>query len=287
MGPVKIDNNEFKLIGDYIEKHCGIRLKEDKMYLVESRLMPLMVESGCRDFTSFYYKALADKSNYLRDKIVDAMTTNETLWFRDGQSFKIFNEKILDELISENPSEPIHIWSAACSTGQEPYSLAIAILEASKRDYKVKPERFKILATDISPTVLFLANTGRYDSFAMSRGMDPAIKERYFYPDGKIWLLKNDVKKLVTFKKFNLQENFSSLGKFNFILCRNVLIYFSEEFKKDILKRIARQLKPPGYLMLGSSESLINYSEEFVMKRHNGSLFYQLKTMSAVNGVKQ
>lgn len=276
----KIDTNEFFLLRDFIEKHCGIHLDENKNYLIETRLTTLMAESGCRTYSEFYYKAKNDPSNRLREKIIDAITTNETLWFRDSSPFATFKNYFLPKYLNEITSDKkkkIRIWSSACSTGQEPYSLAMYILDYCRIQKSLRPEHFEIIATDISPTVLFIAQAGRYDSHIMSRGLSEEYRNRYFNWDGKVWLISDEVKKMVTFKKLNLQDNFTSFGKMDLIFCRNVLIYFSEDLKKNLLKRFADLLRPAGYLFLGSSESISNYSSEYIMQNFEKSLFYQVK----------
>jgi chemotaxis protein methyltransferase CheR len=278
--PAEIEPNEFRLIRDYIEKSCGIHLTDDKMYLVCTRLTALMVESGCNSFADLYHKAVADNTHVLRDKIVEAMTTHETFWFRDTSPFVILDEVILRELAEEIESgkrSKIKIWCAACSTGQEPYSIAMTVLELSRKHNSLKPEHVEIIATDISSTVLYLAAAGKYNSLAMSRGLAEDYKNWYFEPDGNVWTIKNDAKKMVRFKKMNLQEDFSLIWKQDIIFCRNVLIYFSDEFKKDILQRIAVLLRPNGNLFLGASESIINYTKEYDMLRHTIGLYYKVK----------
>ena len=146
-----------------------------------------------------------------------------------------------------------------------------------KRDLKIRSEQFEIVATDISPTVLYLAMAGRYDNLAISRGLTESLKSKYFEPNGKVWVLKNEVKKMVSFKKLNLQENFSFLEKQDLIFCRNVLIYFSDEFKKEVLHRLGELLRPGGYLFLGASESIITYSKEYQMQQHTKGLYYRIK----------
>jgi len=277
---IKIDPNEFQLMRDYIEESCGIHITQDKMYLVETRLTTLMVESGCNNFKELYHKASSDITKKLRDKIIDAMTTNETLWFRDKSPYIILDDVLLKEFAQDlhnGKKTKIKIWSTACSTGQEPYSIAMTILEYIKRDPKLRPEQFEIVATDISPTVLYLAMAGRYDNLAISRGLSESLKSRYFEPSGKVWVLKNEVKKMVIFKKLNLQESFNIFGKQDLIFCRNVLIYFSDEFKKEVLHRLGDLIRPNGYLFLGASESIITYSKEYQMQKHIKGLYYKIK----------
>lgn len=277
LAKAEIDSNEFYLLRDYIEKNCGIFLPEEKMYLVCTRLTSLMVENGCNSFAELYHRALSDGSFKLRDKIVEAITTNETFWFRDESPFVILGEDLLKKYASEISSgkrSKIKIWCAGCSTGQEPYSIAMTVQEFIRKQPTLRPEHVEILGTDISTAVLYLAMAGRYDSLAISRGLSEEFKNRYFQEDNKIWVIKNDVKKIVRYQKLNLQENFSHLEKQDIIFCRNVLIYFSIEFKKDILKRFTKVLKPGGYLFLGASESLFNLTQDYKMFRHTMGFYY-------------
>ncbi|MHB8789050.1 MAG: CheR family methyltransferase [Desulfobulbaceae bacterium] len=271
---------EFRLIRDYVEKHCGIHLSDDKVYLVETRLTTMMFEQGCRTFGELYNKAVLDKTHLLRDKIIEAITTNETFWFRDLHPFSILTEVMLKQYADEiaaGKRTKIRFWCCACSTGQEPYSIAMTFLEFARRHPWLKPEHIEILATDISSTVLFLGKLGRYDSLAITRGLSDEFRDRYFVKSDKIWTISDEVKKMVRFQKLNLQENFNHLGKQDVIFCRNILIYFSLEFKQNILKRIAALLRPSGYLFLGASESIIMYTQEYDMQRHAMGLYYQVK----------
>jgi len=277
LATAEIDSNEFHLLRDYIEQNCGIFLTEEKMYLVCTRLTSLMVESGCNSFAELYHKALSDGSFRLRDKIVESITTNETFWFRDESPFVILGEELLKKFAAEIGSgkrSKIKIWCAGCSTGQEPYSIAMTVLEFIRKQQILKPEHVEILGTDISSAVLYLAMAGRYDSLAMSRGLPEDLKNRYFEPDGKVWVIKNDVKKIVRYQKLNLQEDFYHLENLDIVFCRNVLIYFSNGFKKDILKRISRVLGPGGNLFLGASESLFNLTQDYRMFRHTMGFYY-------------
>jgi chemotaxis protein methyltransferase CheR len=275
----KIDPAEFKVMRDYIEKYCGIHLTEEKTYLLEHRLNTVMVENGCSNFTELYRKAAADATNTLRDKIIDVMTTNETLWFRDSSPFVTFKEALLPAYAAEMKAgrTSIKIWSAACSTGQEPYSLSMIAHDFARLNPQFRTSAMHITATDISPTVLFLAKMGRYDSIAISRGLAPDIMQRHFTAAGKVWAVHDEIKKPVEFKKLNLQDPFVSIGKQDIILCRNVLIYFSDTFKRDILHRFTELLKPGGYLFLGASESLIQHSQEYTMVQHGKGIYYKVK----------
>ena len=275
-----ISLEEFRLIRDYIEKHCGIHLSDEKVYLVETRLMTLMFEQGCKTFGELYQKAVLDKTHVLRDKIIEGITTNETYWFRDLHPFGILNEVLFQHYAEEiiaGRRDKIRIWCSACSTGQEPYSIAMTFKEFTRHNPQIKTEHIEIIASDISSTVLFLGKMGRYDNLSMSRGLSEKFRDRYFIKDNTVWTINDEIKQMVRFQKLNLQENFAHLGKQDIVFCRNILIYFSMEFKQNILKRIASLLQPDGYLFLGASESIIMYTQEYEMLRHAMGLFYQIK----------
>jgi len=274
-----LSDTEFKQLRDYIEKSCGIALGDEKAYLVENRLVGLLTDTGCATFGDLYRKAVSEPQLGLRDKIVDAMTTNETSWFRDLYPFQIFEQSLLKNFNQEIVSgarKKIRIWCAASSTGQEPYSLAITLQEFSRKVSTQPLQCTEIIATDISPSVLFLATTGRYDQISMSRGMPQELRDRYFTNSGNIWILTDKIRKMVTFKKLNLQEDFAHLGRFDIIFCRNVLIYFSESFKRRLLERFAGLLNPGGIFFLGASESMSNYSDRFTMVQETKHIYYKL-----------
>ncbi len=276
----RIDLNEFKLLRDYIEKKCGINISSDKMYLVETRLTTLMLENHCKNFNQFYHKAVSDKTNTLKDKIIDAMTTNETLWFRDMPTFTVMEEVVFKKYAEEIKSgkrSKIKIWCTACSTGQEPYSIAMTVKNYSIKNPSFKPELVEIIGTDISPTVLFIAMAARYDKLAIRRGLPEDMKNKFFTNIGSVWTLNSDIKKMVKFKRLNLQKNFSEIGKPDIVFCRYVLIYFAENLKKDILKRIHTMLKPSGYLFIGGAESIYNYSDDFKPLKHGNTPYFQVK----------
>lgn len=280
MGSESISEVEFRLLRDYIELQCGIALSEDKAYLVETRLAGLLAESGCADYGGFYRLASGGSRPDLKDKIVDAMTTNETLWFRDGHPFRILREKLLPELgehLKSNRRFRIRIWSAASSTGQEPYSIAMEILEYCRRNPGIKPEQFEILATDISPSALFLARAARYDNAAIGRGLPDELKQRYFVQAGPVWSLSDEVKRMITLKKFNLQDPLGPLGRFDIVFCRYVTIYFADAFKRRIYEGIAQMLAPEGYLIISAVENLGGMTQSFQNLSHGGGTYYQCK----------
>jgi chemotaxis protein methyltransferase CheR len=275
-----LSKQEFQLFRDMIEKECGIALQEDKVYLIESRLASLVVEAGCESFSAFYQMAMGANTS-LKDKIVNAMTTNETLWFRDEGPYTTLREKIFPEMVGEIRQarrRDIRLWSAACSTGQEPYSISMIAHDLARSG---SPEllhgKLSISASDICTSALTIAKLGRYNTLAMSRGMLPGYKENYFDDGGAICTLKDSVKSLIQFQQFNLQKPFDSLGKFDIIFLRNVAIYFSHDFKVALYDKLARALNPGGYLFVGTSETLIGYSTKFDRREHGRCIYYQVK----------
>lgn len=278
MADTTISTSEFKLLRDLIEKLCGISMGDEKAYLIETRLARLLAENGCQDFGAFYHLVANDPSFQLREKIVDAMTTNETLWFRDTHPFVILREKLLPSLAQElaNGSRfRIRIWSGACSTGQEPYSIAITIQEFCRTNPTVKPDQFEILATDISPSALMLAKMGRYDQAAISRGLPEQLRERYFHQDGNTWVVNDAIKQMVIFQKFNLKNAMDPLGHFDIVFLRYVAIYFSEPFKRQIYRGIADRLTSGGHLVISAVESLHGISDDFMQLIHENGSYYQ------------
>ncbi len=270
----KITEPEYKLMRQYIEDQCGIYLEEGKEYLIESRLMDLVIENGCTSFHEFFTKARSDHSAGLKNQIIDAMTTNETSWFRDDSSWKYLQEVAVPEILGRASSEgKTRIWSAAASTGQEAYSLLMLIDEAvNERGISSYWDRVDIIATDISFSALILASSAKYNEIAMSRSLPEDKKERYFIKQGNIWHFDCELKQRVWFKQFNLQNDFSPLGIFDLILCRYVIIYFSDTFKKELFKKIAGALVPGGILLLGSSESVRGFSDDFEITYYDNAV---------------
>ena len=271
-----ITTEDYQAFRIFLEDISGIVLGDNKQYLVTSRLTRLIAECGVESFSALMGRMKTDGK--LRHRIMDAMTTNETSWFRDIYPFDILKEKLLPELAKNQPRQ-IRIWSAACSTGQEPYSLSMMAHEYSMSKPGSLPlNAVQIIGTDISPTVLEVAKSGRYEGVAVSRGLPHDRKDRFFREVSDGWEVSPDIKNRVTFRELNLMQNYSLLGRFDIIYCRNVLIYFSTELKRDIIARMAKCLNPGGYLVLGGSESITNYSNEFELIRWRNGVIYQLKS---------
>ena len=260
----------------FLEEACGIMLGDNKHYLVSSRLSPLLAEAGLPSLRELLVRLRIGTDLRLRDRVIDAMTTNETSWFRDGTVFELLNTVILPSLVKSRPAR-LRAWSAGCSTGQEPYSISMALQEFLLMNPGKVAADLQIVATDISPSVLKQAESGIYDAAAMARGLTPERRSRFFTARGGHWEINTGVRQRVSFRELNLSQNFQALGKFDLIFCRNVLIYFSSGLKRDILTRIASLLLPDGYLILGSAESLANYSDAFDMLRFPEGIVYRLK----------
>lgn len=278
MSLARIKQDDYSAFREFLEQACGILLGDNKQYLVQSRLGKLMKETGAASLGELVDRLQRERAGgSLREKVIEAMTTNETFWFRDNYPFQILSQHLFPQWVERKLRSP-RIWSAACSTGQEPYSISITVqefLNACPGAFSDVP----IVATDISPTVLEEAQSGCYDPMVLSRGLPDDIKERYFRRDPlhwtERWQLRADVRGRVRFSQANLLASYSALGRFDAIFCRNVLIYFSSELKTDILKRMAAALNPGGYLFLGASESISQYSDAFEMVRCQPGVVYK------------
>jgi chemotaxis protein methyltransferase CheR len=272
-----LSNHDYESFRTFLESACGIVLGENKHYLVVSRLSRLMADEGVETLADLVVHLKDDRKRQLRERIVEAMTTNETFWFRDTFPFDILKDVIFPDLAERRVRSP-RIWSAACSSGQEPYSISMTIQEyQASRPGSLNDAQ--ILATDISPAILHDAKEASYDALALARGLSNERKQKYFSPqrDG-YWQARPEVRNRVRFSQANLLQSYSLLGRFDVIFCRNVLIYFSSESKADILARMARVLNPGGYLFLGSSESITQYSDEFEMVRCPRGSVYRVKS---------
>ncbi|MGD6738819.1 CheR family methyltransferase [Photobacterium leiognathi] len=275
MTAVTVNDQEYREFCRFLETQCGIVLGDSKQYLVRSRLSPLVNRFSLSSLSELLQNVIAGRNRELRIAAVDAMTTNETLWFRDGYPFTVLAEKILPELAVNK--RPIKIWSAASSSGQEPYSMAMTVLETQAKRPGFLPS-IQITATDISQTMLETCRAGVYDNLALSRGLSPERRRMFFEDNGDGKMKVNaKVKQMVNFRPQNLKDSYALLGKFDVIFCRNVLIYFSPEMKAKVLNQLAASLNPGGYLFLGASESLTGLTEQFEMIRCNPGIIYKLK----------
>jgi chemotaxis protein methyltransferase CheR len=272
----EFDEDHFDEFREFLESACGIVLGDNKHYLVGSRLNKIFKQEGLTCLSELVREMKKPGSLSLRDIVIDAMTTNETLWFRDVHPFEFLQLDVLDELTRKNPNDPIRIWSAACSSGQEPYSIGMAIDEYRRRNFGRLRTGVKVIATDISRSCLDQAQLGRYDTMALSRGLSHERLTHYFNETEKgDWQIRPEVIEFVEFKTMNLLDSFISLGACDVIFCRNVLIYFSTPCKRDILTRMHAALKPGGYLILGASESLSSLPDLFEMVQYKPGIAYR------------
>lgn len=270
-----ITPEEYRAFREFLENASGIVLGDNKHYLVTSRLTRIMVEFSITSLAELMSRLKANQA--LRQRIMDAMTTNETSWFRDNYPYDILKEKLLPEL-ADRKAKQLRIWSSACSTGQEPYSISMIIAEyLMGRPSSLFSDDVQIVGTDISRNVLQQAKTGMYDNLALNRGLSLERQKRFFKEEDSQWQVVNDIRKRISFREMNLKASYTALGKFDIIYCRNVLIYFSPELKKDIMYRMSQALKPNGYLILGGSETISGYSDEFDLVRWRSGVVYQLK----------
>jgi chemotaxis protein methyltransferase CheR len=265
----------------YIYSLCGVALDDSKVYLIEGRLGGLAARAGCASFSQLLSRARTDPSRALERSIVDAITTNETLFFRDGAPFDLLRHKIIPELIdrrSRTGSARIRIWSAACSTGQELYSIAILLKEllGDTERYGVQ-----LIGTDISDDAVARASRGLFSAVEISRGMSEDMRSRYFSARPGAWQIRDEIRAMASFRKLNLLQDFSALGRFDVIFCRNVAIYFNDADRRKLFARMERALEPGGALVIGAMESLTGIAPQFESKRHLRSIFYQTKSGQA------
>ena len=275
MTAITISDQEYRDFSRFLESQCGIVLGDSKQYLVRSRLSPLVTKFKLSSLSDLLRDVVTGRNRELRVAAVDAMTTNETLWFRDTYPFEVLANKLLPEAAANK--RPIKIWSAASSSGQEPYSMAMTILETQQRKPGMLPS-VSVTATDISASMLDMCRAGVYDNLALGRGLSPERRRNFFEDagDGRM-KVKDNVKRLVNFRRQNLMDSYALLGKFDIIFCRNVLIYFSPDMKSQVLNQMANSLNPGGYLLLGASESLTGLTDRFEMVRCNPGIIYKLK----------
>ena len=278
---INIKAEEIKPLAQYVYSLSGISLDEKKAYLFESRFGPMLDDLGLGSYIDLITKARNDLSRKLEQKIIDAITTNETLFFRDTSPFEVLQHKILPDLIDSRTARStgalpvrLKIWSAACSTGQEVYSIAIVLKELLSGNPRYN---ISLMGTDLSDAAIAQASYGQYNRFEIERGLPGDKLRKYFEVNGTSWKIRDEIRSMATFRKLNLMQPFNHLGKFDIIFCRNVAIYFTVEDRKNLFERLADMLEPDGCLIIGSTESLTGVCDRFEAKRHIRSIYYQLK----------
>ncbi|MFT3724137.1 MAG: protein-glutamate O-methyltransferase CheR [Hyphomonadaceae bacterium] len=255
-----MNSQDFEFVSQLLRKRAGIVLTGDKMYLLESRLAPLARKEGLPSIDDLIHVVRSRREERLINQLVDVMTTNETYFYRDKTPFDHLKEAIFPVLGQARKGSRIRIWCAACSTGQEPYSIAMMLDQNPQLTAGVPVE---IVATDISDRCLDRARQGLFTQFEVQRGLPIQMLMHYFTQQDDHWRISERMRQMVTFKKVNLMEPNFNLGNFDVVFCRNVLIYFDGPTKATVLNRIAQSVNPGGFLMLGAAESLVGVTQSF------------------------
>ena len=251
---------DYEYLRKLLKDHSGLDLSADKQYLIESRLLPLSRKCGVAGISELVLK-MKSGSAAIITQVVEAMTTNETFFFRDKVPFDHFRDAIMPEILQARAGRrSIRIWCAAGSTGQEPYSLAMCLKEMSAA---TSGWRIEILATDLSQEVLEKSKAGIYSQFEVQRGLPIQMLVKYFKQTGELWQVNPDIRAMVQHRQLNLLHDFSQLGTFDVIFCRNVLIYFDQDTKINIFNRLAKITESDGFLVLGAAETVVGLTDAY------------------------
>jgi chemotaxis protein methyltransferase CheR len=252
---------EYEYLRKFLRDHSGLDLSADKQYLIESRLLPLARKAGIPGIGELVQKLQGAGSGALVTSVVEAMTTNETFFFRDKVPFDHFKGTIMPAMLQARAGRrSLRIWCAASSTGQEPYSIAMCLKELGAA---LTGWRVEIIATDLSQGVLEKSRAGLFSQFEVQRGLPIQLLVKHFTQTGELWQLNADIRAMVQFRQLNLLQDFSNLGVFDIIFCRNVLIYFDQNTKTNVFGRLAKVIEPDGFLMLGAAETVVGLTEAF------------------------
>lgn len=271
--PAPMNDRDLMLFTQYVASLSGIRLDSSKKYLLESRLDDVMHETKCATYSDLYALARADGSRTLERKIVDAVSTNETFFFRDPKVFELLKTKLVPELLGEQVERPLAFWSAASSTGQEAYTLAMVLEQIL---FDLSKSKIRVTGTDISEGAVNTANRCEYTQHEVGRGLDAKLVSRYFTRWGERFKVRDDLRAICRFSVDNLLAP-KTTGPFDVILCRNVLIYFSAADKAKVVENLVSRLKKGGVLIVGGTESLLGVTERVRRLEHNGAGYYVLK----------
>lgn len=274
-----LPSGDFRYICDLVHDQAALVLEPGKEYLVESRLSPLARHEGFPSYQQLVARLRSAPVGDLHRKVVEAMTTNETSFFRDARVFAMLRKSILPRLIARRSAErSLNIWCAGCATGQEPYSLAMLLSDCRSL---LAGWQVRIIATDISRDVLARARAGRYSQLEVNRGLPAHLLVKYFHQHGSVWEVRPEIRRMVEFREMNLIHAWAGLPAIHLVLMRNVMIYFDVETKKDILARIGRLLTPHGCLLLGGSETTINLDDSFEPVTTEGAAYFRRRTTKA------
>ena len=269
---------DFAYVRQLVFERSAIVLGEDKQYLINSRLQPLARELGLDDSNAVVARLQRTKDRSLESKVIEAMTTNETLWFRDVHPFSALRNTILPEIVARRSSSRcISVWSAACSSGQELYSIGMTIADQFP---ELRSWRLKLIGTDISSEMVDRATKGSYSTLEVNRGLPASMLVRHFDHVDNHFTVKPEIRRGISFQQMNLVGGWAPLPRFDLVCIRNVLIYFDLPTRTRVLAQVARTMDPGGYLMIGSAESMVGVSDEFEMETADGATFYRLKGRS-------
>ena len=262
---------DFDLFKDLLYKNSGLVITPDKAYLLDSRLTPVAKKWNFNSIDGMAFQLRSIPDPKLVKDIVEAMTTNETSFFRDLKPFQLFEETMLPYMLKARAAKKsLRIWCAASSSGQEPYSLAMILKEKAQM---MPGWRIEITATDISDDILALAKAGNYSQFEVQRGLPITYLMKYFTQMGDRWQLKDDIRNMVKYSNFNLLNDMSRMGQFDIIFCRNVLIYFDEKTKGMVLANMSKLLEKDGFLLLGGAETVLGITDKFKLMPEKRGLY--------------
>ncbi len=267
--------DDYDYITNLLKKRSGLVLSKDKLYLLESRLLPVARRHNMQTLDEVVSQIRLRQDEVLMREITEAMTTNESFFFRDSHPFDQFRQIVLPALLKSREREKrIRIWCAAASNGQEPYSIAMILKEEA---VKLAGWKVEILATDLSREVLGRAREGIYNQFEVQRGLPQTYLNKYFKQQAHEWQISEDIRSMVTYREFNLLDNMIGLGRFDVVFCRNVLIYFDQETKKVVLNNIAKLMPHDGFLYLGSTETILGITDTFTQSPQQRGIYSPVK----------
>lgn len=266
-----VDAASFRALADFIRARSGILLEDSKSYLVETRLGPLLEELSIGSYAELTRSAARDR--HVLNRMIDEISTNETSFFRDRLPFDLLKFRLIPALVDRQrgAQDRITVWSAASSTGQEVYSIAIACHDILG---SAATRRVRIVGTDISDGAIRRASYGAYTRYELERGLDEGLRERYFHRDGERWRVNDPLRAMATFRHLNLLDPLTGLGSFDIVFCRNVAIYFDTSTRRRLFERIAAQLRPGGALVIGSAESLHGITDRYERREHMRCVYY-------------
>jgi chemotaxis protein methyltransferase CheR len=271
-----IDDRAFNFVRQLLRERAAIVLDDDKQYLVDNRLSLLARREGLASARDVIDRLRAAPGGPLQRKVIEAMTTTETLFFRDGKPYDALRNAIVPELVRMRAAErKLQIWSCACSSGQEPYSIGMLL-----REYfpALASWDLRLVATDISTEMLRRSRAGRYSQLEINRGLPSRFLSKYFDKVGVEWQIRDDLRQMIEFRELNLASHWGGIGPVDLVMLRNVLIYFDVDTKRQILGKVRKLLRPGGFLILGTAETTVNLADGFELIRSDGTAYYRQRT---------